>query len=205
MAKVNLLRPEIGGIKQGFLHRFSFGRLQKFLLLASGVCFLAGLLVVVHTLYQKKNLYYISSEYREAEKLKKEIGVMYQEKDDLDKELRLFADYLMRDVAWSQKLGQLRFIIPKDVWLRKLSFEQRQGRDREYSLILSGGLVPRSDSSPIAMLSGFINQLKENKEFFAGFDNPVLSDVRSETKENAEIMSFVIEMPTAKKTGKSAL
>jgi hypothetical protein len=202
LAKVNLLRPEIGAVSAGFMPKLSFGKLQKFLFLLSAIAFLSGILIIMHTWFQKKQLYYISSEYKEAEKLKKGIGISHQEKDKLAKEIELLSSYLKRDVYWSAKLDQMRNVIPREVWLRKFAFEQKIGKDKDFSLALGGSFIPRPDVSSIAMLSNFINKLKENKDFFEGFDNPILSDVRSEPKDNVEIMSFTIEIPVSRKDTK---
>jgi len=196
LAKVNLLKPEIGG-NTAFIPRLSFGRTQKFLFLLGAICFLAGLLTIIHTAYQKRNLHYINSEYKEAEKLEKDIGVMHREKDKLNKEIELLSGYLQRDIDWFTKLDQIRNIIPKEVWLKKLSLGKE--KDKEFSLTLSGALLPSPNATSIATLSNFMNQLKENKNFFSGFDNPILADVKSETKDNVETMSFIIEIPMAKK------
>lgn len=199
MAKVNLMRPEVGRVSAAFLPKFSFGRFPKLLLMLSAICFLGGLLVMAHTMFQRKNLFYLSSEYHAAEKLKKEIGLLQQEKDKLLKEMGLLDAYLTRDVAWSVKLAALRQLLPNEVWLKKLSYEKRLGKEKDFSLVLSGSLVPKSDSVSIATLSHFVDQLQENKDFFAGFGKPELSDLRSETRNNAEVMSFVIEIPIMSK------
>ncbi|MFH1457853.1 MAG: hypothetical protein ABIG31_01645 [Candidatus Omnitrophota bacterium] len=200
MARVNLLKAEIGGVSRALTPKFSLGRAPKFLWMLSGISFLVSLLIVAHTLYQKNNLKFISSEYNEAEKLKKEIGVLYQEKDELNKEGELLAAYLKRDVIWSEKIDQIRRFIPREVWLRKLSLEQRvsRGKEKERFLYLSCALVPKPGTTFIATLSLFMNQFKENQDFLVGFDNPVLSDVKSEKKDNTEIMTFVVEIPLRK-------
>jgi hypothetical protein len=199
MAKVNLLKAEIGGISTSFVSKLPFGRLQKILLMLTGVSLLIGLLISVHTFYLKSSLKNISSEYREAEKMKKEIGVLHRQKDLLEKNIVQLSALLNRDVLWSSKLEQLRQIIPQEVWLRELSFEKRRGEGKVPTLLLTGALVPGPDMNAIATLSHFINRLKENKEFSGDFGNPALSDVRSETREKTEIMNFSIEMPLEKK------
>ncbi len=192
----------MGGPGSVIISKLTFGGLPKFILGLSGLCFCIGLLLGAHSLYLKSKLNTISSEYKEAEKLKKEIGLMYQEKDRLAKRMELLGGHLKRDVIWSVKLRQLRSLIPQEVWLKKLTFEQKSLKPQDYSLSLSGALVPGPDANAIASLSNFMSRLKGDKDFFAGFDNPVLSDVRSETKEGVEVMSFIIEMPLAKGSAK---
>lgn len=197
MKKVNLLKPELGGIKKTFIPKFLFGRIQKFLLLLGLISFLMGIFIIIQNIYQKKYLYQIDNQYSEAEKLKQQIGVLSQEKDKIDKEINLLDGYLKREIIWSDKLSRMRNLIPKEAWLAKLSYEKRPGKEQS-SLYLAGGIIPEQKENAISVLSNFINQLKENREFSSGFDNPVLSDVRTEVKDNMEIMAFMIEIPIGK-------
>jgi Tfp pilus assembly protein PilN len=199
MAKVNLLKAEMGGGPVSFVAKVSLGRVPKALLLLSAVCILCALLVSAHSFYLKSSFKNISSEYKEAEKLKKEIGLLHQQGEALQEDIALLRAFLKRDVIWSAKLEQLQRIIPEEVWLRNLSFEKKQGEDGVASLTLSGALVPSQNMNAIATLSDFINRLKENKEFSESFGKPTLSDVRSEPRENTEVMNFLIEMPLEKK------
>jgi hypothetical protein len=198
MAKVNLMKAEIGGISTSFVSNISLGRVPKALLMLSIFCFLAAVLILAHTLFLKSNLKNVSSEYTDTEKLKKEIGLLDQKRNQVQKDITLLRAFLDRDVIWSSKLEQLRRIIPDEVWLRQLFFGKKGGDEGVPSLFLSGALVPRQDMNAIATLSNFINQLKKNEEFLKGFGNPILSDVRTESRQDSEIMIFSIEMPIEK-------
>jgi len=151
---------------------------------------------MVNNVNQKKNLSLISSEYGQADKLRQAISVIKEEQEKIANEITLLKSYLNRDVIWSVKLEQMRNLIPKEAWLTRFSYEKKAGKEQA-SLNLSGSLIPKQKENSIAVLSNFVNQLKEDKEFFSGFDNPVLSDVKTETKDGVEIMTFVIEIPVS--------
>jgi len=198
LVKVNLLRPESGGVKKMVALKFGMGGLQKILFLLSTILFLGGIILMFYTYYQKKNLSRISSQYWQAEKVKEEISALNKEKDGLISRIDLLNGYLKRELIWSERLGQLRNLIPQDAWLTELFFEKKPGKEERSSLNLRGGLMAKGNISPISILSSFVDKLKSNKEFSADFDNPVLADLRTEMKSGIETMVFSIEMPLQK-------
>jgi cell division protein FtsB len=198
LVKVNLLKPESSTVTKAITLKFGSGKLQRTVLLFSLILFIGGLILMAYTYYQKNSLSKISSQYTQAEKVKEEIKSLTKEKDKLASAINLLSGYLKREIIWSEKLYQMRGLIPKEAWLTKFSFEKRSGRDIDASFYLSGGLIAQAKITPIGILSNFVNQLKANKEFSADFDMPILTDLRSETKSGIEIMVFTIEMPLRK-------
>ncbi len=197
MVKVDLLKPEPGRVKKAVT--FNLGSLQKILYSLIIVSFFGGGLLMFYTYYQKKNLTRISSQYLQAQNLREEMKAFTQKKDKLTNGISLLSGYLKREIIWSGKLTQMRSVIPAEVWLTKLSLEKKSGLASFY---LSGGLIAKGNLNPIGVLSNFVNKLKADKEFSVDFDKPVLTDLRSEIKNNVEIMVFTIEMPLNKeKTG----
>lgn len=150
-------------------------------------------------MYRKKSLSHIISQYQQAEILVRKINVLKLEQNRLTQQLKLFNGYLKRDVLWSEKLSQLRNLIPQEVWLTELSFKKQPVKDSgSGNLYLKGGLILQEKTSSIGTLTNFINRLKEDQDFFADFDNLILADSQTETRKNIEIMTFIIEMPFKK-------
>ena len=198
MVKVNLLKPGSGAVKRAIMLQFGAGRLPKALFLLSLIVFLGSLALNFYTSLQKKNLSRIDDKYQQAEKIKEQIKALNIEKEQLIRGINLLGRYLKRDILWSDKLSQMRDLIPQEAWLTKLSFNKKSDKEGDYSFYLSGGLISDSKVSPIGILSSFVNQLKANKEFSADFDIPVLTDLRSQNKDGLEVMVFSIEMPLKK-------
>ncbi len=196
MVKVNLLQAEAGKAKKIAIPEID---IQKPLALSIGLSllfFLVGIFFRVETAYRRAGLSNITKEYQQEEERVRKINALKQEKDTVAQEAAYLNGYLKRNIIWSQKLAQLRKIIPKEVWLTNLSFEKKTGKDTQgFSLYLKGGLIPQDKTSPLGTLTKFINKLKEDKDFFIDFDNPVLTDFRTELRENTEIITFAIEMP----------
>ena len=200
MVKVNLLSPELSPIGKGTSLAFHLRNVPTILFSLSLVFFIAGIYLRVETIYRKKSLSNITQEYIQAEELTKKIKSLQQEGAKLNEEIGALNTYLKRNFLWSEKLAQLRSLIPKEVWLSRLSLEKKAVKDSSISsLFLKGSLIPQNRISPIGTLSMFINGLKEAQAFFRDFDNLILSDFLTETYKKTEIMTFLIEMPIKKR------
>jgi hypothetical protein len=161
---------------------------------------MVGIYLRIETIYRKKSLSNITQEYMQAEELTKKIKSLQQEGAKLNEEIDALSVYLRRNLLWSEKLAQLRSLIPKEVWLSRLSLEKKAVKDSSISsLFLKGSLIPQDRTSPIGTLSMFINGIKEDKAFFRDFDNLILSDFLTETYKKTEIMTFLLEMPIKKR------
>lgn len=199
MVKVNLLSLGISKTKDAEPSITNIQWLPLLLLSLSIIFFLIGVYLRLVTIYQKKGLREAIKQYEEVEAMAKKVKISKEELDKLNGELNLFDGYLKRGIVWSEKLSQLRNLIPQEIWLTQLSFEKKgTGVSDLYSLSLKGSLIPQEKASPIGTLSKFINQLKEDEAFSGDFQNLILSDSRTETKHNIEIMTFTIEMPFRK-------
>ncbi|MFH1129010.1 MAG: hypothetical protein V1699_06360 [Candidatus Omnitrophota bacterium] len=202
MVKINLLKTKPTQVRKAIRFNFGSGKAQKILLSISLIFFLIGAGLRIFVYRQQKNFSRVSSQYVEAEKVKEKIRVFTQEKDELDSRVSLLSGYLKKEIIWSDKLNQMRNLIPQEAWLTKVSYEKKIGKDASSSFYISGGMMVKGNISPIGILSSFVNQLKADKEFSADFDNPILSDLRTGIKDNLEIMVFTIEMPL--RQGKAA-
>lgn len=196
MVKVNLLSPELIPIRKAASLAFYLRNLPAILFSLSLILFIAGIYLKVETIYRKRRLRNITQAYMQAEELTKKIKSLKEQGAKLNEEIGALSAYLKRSLLWSEKLAQLRSLIPKEVWLSRLSLEKRAVKDSYISsLFVKGSLIPQNRISPIGTLSMFINGLKEDKAFFRDFDNLILSDFLTETYKKTEIMTFLIEMP----------
>jgi len=199
LVKVNLLSLETNKTKDAGPPITNIQWLPRALFSLSIIFFSIGVYLRVVTIYQKKGLREAIKQYEEVEAMAGKVKISKEELDKLNGELNLFDGYLKREIIWSEKLSQLCNLIPQEIWLTQLSFEKKgMGVSDLYSLSLKGSLIPQEKTSPIGTLSKFINQLKEDEAFSGDFQNLILSDSRTETKHNVEIMTFTIEMPFRK-------
>lgn len=157
----------------------------------------------LETIFRTKNLSRITGQYQQAENVSRKMNMFRQEQIKLNRELNFLNGYLKKDILWSEKLSQLRNLIPQEAWLTELFFKKQFVKDSVSPILyLKGGLIPEGRASSIETLIKFINQLKEDQEFFADFDNLILADSQTETRKNIEIMTFIIEMSLKKDKAK---
>lgn len=195
MVKVNLLPHDLGGVKKSSTVSGNLQKVPAFLLLIGFILLLVSIILWIESTYRKKNLETAIKEYKTAWELSVKIEDLKKEQKSLNSESSFLEGYLKRDFLWSEKLKQLSVLIPKEVWLKKLSLEKRQVKNAALNLFtLKGGLIPNENSTPLGTISLFVNRLKADKFFAADFENPVLSDFHSEVYKNTEITAFIIEM-----------
>lgn len=200
MAKINLLPSEINKAKKAVGVQFSLEILLRFLLFLNLIVFLAGIYLRLNTMHRMKGLSSITNEYQQAENFTEKVKSIKQERKGLAGEIGLLNSYLKRDILWSEKLSHLSRLMPEEVWLTGFSFKKKSAKDSlKRNLYLKGALRAQEKSTPIATLSGFINQLKKDEVFSADFDNPALTDSKTETQDKVEIMAFAIEIPFKKR------
>ena len=200
MVKVNLLPYELGGAKKISTVSSNLQKVPAFLLLTSFILLLVSIVLFIESTYRKKNLETAIKEYKYAWDLSKKIDDLKKEQKALNADNSFLEGYLKRDILWSEKLKQLSVLIPKELWLKKLSLEKKTVKDGSLNVFtLKGGLIPQEGSTPLGTISLFVNGLKADKLFSVDFENPVLSDFHAEVYRNTEITAFVIEMPLINK------
>jgi hypothetical protein len=202
LARVNLLGSSFGKVKQPTL---ATSKLKKipFVFFALSVLFLgiAGYLRAF-IFFQERGLSAVQERKASNEMLRKKVAALNEEQVKLKGEVDFLGGYADQGVLWSVKLQRLAALTPKELWFDRFSFERSSapsGGDLS-KIKLKGGLIPRENTSPIGTLSAFINQLKDDADFSSDFDDPVLSDVRSDKLNKTEILSFAVEMALKKKS-----
>lgn len=195
MAKINLLPSEETREKKKKGPAFSVRTVLWLLLAANSIVILASLGIMAFAWQRSKSLTSIDSEYQQASIANKKIQILQQEQSKAQQEFNSLKRLAQRDILWYEELSRLPQIMPEEVWLTNFSFKKKSTKDPSRKILyLEGGLRPPKETSHIVILSKFINQLKEDPVFSADFDNPVLTDSKTENQDNAEIMSFSLEM-----------
>jgi len=197
LKKINLLRSSLSKEKFSFSSiEFNLQLLPVVLFLLSGIFFLFSLGLNIHIFLQKKGLENIIAQQKKINEIVENTKLEKAKQQMLRDDIALLKGYLKRNVVWSDKLSQLRGIIPERVWLTQFSFQEKRDLDSGIGkLSLKGALFPDENNNPLETLSQFVNTLKSNAAFFSDFSNLVLVDSRTELKGSDEIMTFAIDMP----------
>ena len=122
---------------------------------------------------------------RRIDKLNNELAIFQKRKD-------IYKLLSSRKVIWHEKLTQLQRILPQEIWIRELSLQR--GRDpRKLFLSLRMSLINLTNKNLTAFLGEFINKIKTT-DFFTGFKEIVLSNVKHITRKGWEMMEFNLKL-----------
>lgn len=200
LKKINLLQSKLSKENLSLSSiKFNIQLLPVVLFSLSGIFFLFSLGLKMHIYLQEKGLQDIIAQQKKIIEIVENTKLEKEEQQRLMDDIILLKGYLKRGIVWSDKLTQLRGLIPERVWLTRFSFQKKSDKNSGTDkLSLKGGLFPEEDKNPLETLSQFVNNLKSDAAFFSDFSNLVLVDSRSELKGSDEIMTFAIDMPLYK-------
>lgn len=197
MKKINLLPRDLASKGLGLSEEFIL-YIRKVAIGLGGlvlVLILLGVGLRIEFTRRSNILEEIMTKIKESDLLTENIEDLRRRVVDLRQELADINDYLSGGLVWSEKLTQISLLMPNEVWLNRMSFQgQDIARDTKEYLNLSGALVPLEDRPPISVLSAFVSKAKEDKEFFADFQDLLVSEVSTAKKDKVDIMKFEIKL-----------
>ncbi len=90
---------------------------------------------------------------------------------------------------WAEKLNLISDLIPMGIWLSDLSFDEA----KEGGLLrLDGMAVSYKDREIINLVTLFMENLKQNEDFYEDFKTIELGPIRRIKSENVDVMQFSI-------------
>jgi len=183
MIEINLLPPEMRKKKL---------ELPEIPLMPVGVgilcVFVIGSLILGLAVHRKNSqLKILRREWEERIPLKKEADGFKAEIERLRRKSALLEDLSKRRFLWSVKLNSLSDLIPMGIWLTELSLDE-MGEMR--FLTLEGIAMPFKGQEMIALVTRFMDALKNDKRFFFGLEDIELGPIERIKVEEAEVMRF---------------
>lgn len=170
---------------------------KRLLLGASIAVVLAAAIFVTLTInltFKKSQNAALTTKYENYINLKNEVQELREDVHALNVESELINSLFFKKVFWSEKLLILSKIMPAELWLKTIQM------DDESKMRLKGFLLPAfAEERPIAILSKFIRNLQENKEFFKDFSEISLVNVKSVPGKGKEVYEFNIALIIGKK------
>jgi len=182
---INLL-PESETIKSvsinKIIKRSATAILCSILLVASAAVYLSVKINVTNSEFKK-----LESKFKDYTELQRAVKGLDQDLTFLNGEATLITEKLSRRLIWSEKLLILAQIMPEAMWLKTIT------ANKQNEMHLKGLLLPLvAERRPLAILSDFIKQLKEDQGFFMGFSEISLVDVKTIKANEREILEFNI-------------
>jgi len=103
---------------------------------------------------------------------------------NLSQDAKVIQQLLGSKVSWSFKMSRLSQLLPAGIWFNQFSFKGT-------SLALLGSVISLKKEE-MALINSFLNNLKQDKLFFADFDNIELTSVQRRVFGGYEISDFVL-------------
>lgn len=124
-------------------------------------------------------------------------GLSYEDIEKARKELQdkvSSLDLLITDrVFWTNKFNELPRIIPPGAWLTDLSFNDRVSKNKVNRSLTIKGIVHHEDhAQEVRVITNFVSSLKENQNFFEGFEEIELESMDSIEVQGTPVKNFTI-------------
>ncbi|MEI7998097.1 MAG: PilN domain-containing protein [Candidatus Omnitrophota bacterium] len=116
---------------------------------------------------------------------KSNLDSINQELQDLRGKTSIITDITSKKaMLWSQKLNVLSDVMPKGVWLKKITWKD--------NVVSIEGSVVSKFREEITIAGNFVSNLKKEEGFAKGFSSIELSSVNRSKKGMTEIVDFII-------------
>ncbi|UCD55113.1 MAG: PilN domain-containing protein [Candidatus Omnitrophota bacterium] len=107
------------------------------------------------------------------------------------KKVEAIEGLIEKQLNWSCLLNELSNSLTANIWLTELSYDERGRGNTIRTLTLSGSAVGKGEETT-AFIAHFIKSLKDNKKFFAQFDNIELVSIKKGRIAEQDIMNFIL-------------
>ncbi len=185
MIEINLLPPE---------RRKKTLELPKFPLLPVGMGILGILVTVNFTLglivgRRNAQIKRLTEEWELNLPSKQQADAISSTINELRTKKEVMDSLIGRRFLWSKKLNLLSDLIPRGIWLTRLSLDEKG--DLRF-LTLEGVAMPLKGREMVTLVTKFMDALKEDKEFFEGFEAIELGPIKRKKVEKIEVMKFTL-------------
>jgi hypothetical protein len=113
-----------------------------------------------------------------------------QEKGKVAGVVALLSKLKKERLNWTEKMVSLSDATPSQVFLTSLEYSKEKtgaggssNKKNREKLVIKGVVIPSGEESPSSSIQSFMQNLKNNPSFMAGFEAPVLISVNNSRKE----------------------
>lgn len=191
MQKINLLLADLGpkGLSNEAALILRKAALVVGVLIA--LLFLTVLVLRIELARESRILSKMMSKVKESDLLAENIEDLKKRDAVLKQELAGIDIYLAEGLSWSKKLKQLSRLMPYETSLSQINFIRKDVKSGQREMLnLRGSLLPLRGTAAINTLSAFVNKIKQDKDFFADFDDLLISEIRKAEKSSIEVIAY---------------
>ena len=144
----------------------------------------------------KKRLSSVEKERETLEPLLKEREYLLKWKDKFYDVFTSLDGILKEDLSWFSILKSLSNLVPAEVWFRKVSLKEKEGK-RALEIEASVGYL-NSDEDKLRKMNSFLEAAKKDKILSENFEAPVLEDVTKAKTQEKEAIDFKFNLALKK-------
>lgn len=118
---------------------------------------------------------------------------LLEAKKRLDMRLSVFQTFIDERVYWTEKLSELARFLPEGTWLDSILLEEKEEiKERKIfrSLTLKGGAYSEDEVKEMELVDKLITNLRENEQFFMGFQELKVLSIQKGEREGFEVRNF---------------
>ena len=145
-------------------------------------------LVAIRRHYQSR-FRRLTKQLQDKTPFKNEAVKLQAEVKRLESKKKVIDQLAKRKFFWAEKLNLISDLIPMGVWLSDLSFDEA---NKGGLLTLDGVAISYKDQEMINLVTLFMENLKQNEDFYRDFKTIELGPIRRIKSENVDAMQFSI-------------
>ncbi len=128
---------------------------------------------------------HVKSKWQVIQPEKSAMDTIKQNLQEVQKEVKAIKDIMDgQSSSWSQKLNALSNSLPKGVWLRKITLNEKQ-------LFIEGSTVSQGQSE-IINVGNFVSNMKKDAQFMNDFESIEVDYIQSRKTEGLQVSDFTI-------------
>jgi len=185
MIEINLLPHELK-TKPKKLGLGTLSPKQSLYLIAAAFCLLLCLHIIFlcAIIVRKIQLNKLQAKWTSLEPQRLTLDSLKKENEVLSADINLIQKLMKQRLCWSHNLNKLSLDLPSGVWFNELSVNQKE-------FILKGSAVSLQKEE-MGLINKFIDNLKTDQDFFAGFKSLELGPVQRRSLGGYDIVDFIL-------------
>ena len=127
-----------------------------------------------------------------------------KKKGILAQKISFYQTHYDKRIFWTKKLNQLGNILPKGAWITSFRAENQSDaevshEEFDYRLTLKGSVYAPNKMEELKIPSQFLAAIKQDEDFFEGFNEAKLVSIKRDIVENVSVTAFEIILTGKKK------
>lgn len=148
------------------------------------IVILAHIILIITFLFKSYSLHRIENNWKILEPDRRLLESLKREYTTAVFDSKVIQEIMAQRVNWPEKLNKLSLYLPSGVWFEEVSFLNKDFRLR--------GSVVSLQKEEINLINNFVESLKKDNNFFAGFNSLELGSMQRKTIGSYDVVDFIL-------------